>query len=44
MLWCGLVVGVFGAAGIAAARDTAPRIKDFPQILASDLPREGREA
>ena len=43
MLWSGLVVGVFGAAGVAAARDTAPRINDFTQILASDLPREGRE-
>ena len=44
ILWCCFAAGFVGAAGFAAARDTAPRTTDFPLILASDLPREGRDA
>ena len=43
MLWCCVAVSVFGAADFALARDTAPRITDFPLMLAADLPREGRD-
>ena len=45
MLWCGLLVGlgVFGVTAVALARETAPRITDFPLILAADLPKEGRD-
>ena len=38
-----LVLGVLGA-GLAVARETAPSIRDLPQIQASELPREGRDA
>ena len=45
MWWCSLAVGVgvFASTGVTLARDTAPRIADFPLILAADLPAEGRD-
>ena len=45
MLWCGWMIGlgVSGVAAVALARDTAPRVTNFPLILAADLPREGRD-
>ena len=43
MLWSCLAVGTIGATGAAFARDTAPAKMDFPLIMASDLPKEGRE-
>ena len=45
ILWCGWMIGlgVFGIAGVALARDTTPRVTNFPVIIAADLPKEGRD-
>ncbi len=38
-----LAVSALGTVGFASARDTAPLIRDVPQIQASELPREARD-
>lgn len=38
-----LVLGVLGG-GLAVAREAAPPHRDLPQIHATELPREGRDA
>ncbi len=39
----GIGAGGFGVASIVHARDSAPILKDFPIILVTDLPKEGRD-
>ena len=41
--FCCCTFSLFGAAGLALARDTTSQINDFPQIRAADLPKEGRD-
>jgi ribonuclease T1 len=43
VLWCSVTAAAIGVAGYALARDSAPRVADFPLIHSSDLPREGQE-
>ena len=42
-LWCIGTVCLFGTSVSALARDTAPGVADLPLMLASELPKEGRE-
>jgi ribonuclease T1 len=42
MLWCLAALALTGI-NSAFARDTAPRLGEFPVILTADLPREARD-
>ena len=43
LLWCGVALGLVGAAGTLLARDTAPLVGKIGQMTTAELPKEGRD-